>query len=347
LEVTGGASFLGEPGRNSIKMLEEEINAAGGINGHPIELIVYDTVGELTKTVNAVKRLISNDKVVGIIGPMTSGTALAIIPIVEEAKNPNIALGASIKITEPPKKWIFTTPQTGVNAVARIYDHIGKAGIKKVAIATVSNGFGDSGRQQLLGQASSNNITVVADERFGEKDSDMTAQLNRIRGTDAQALVCWTVGPTEAIIRKNWKQLAMKIPLYQSHGAASKKLFEMTGESAEGMRFPAPKLIVVDKIPDSDPQKKILVKFQNDYEKKFKQEVSKFGGDAYDAMQIFIQALKAVGPDPSKIRDFIENLKGYMGINGTYSFSPTKHNGLSKDDFVMVEVKNMDWSLLR
>jgi len=347
LEVTGGASFLGEPGRNSIKMAEEQINAAGGINGHPIELTVYDTVGEPTKTVTAVKRLITNDKVVGIMGPMTSGTALAIIPIIEEAKIPNMAMGASIKITQPPKKWVFTTPQTDVNAVARIYEHLGKGGGKKIAIITVSNGFGDSGRQQLLEQASQNNITVVADERFGEKDSDMTAQLTRIKGSDAQAIVCWTVGPTEAIVTKNWKHLAMNIPLYQSHGAASKKLLEMAGVSAEGIRFPAPKLIVVDKIPDSDPQKTILAKFKNDYEKKYKQEVSKFGGDAYDAMQILVHALRSVGPDPSKIRDVIENLRGYVGINGTYHFSPTKHNGLSKDDFVMVEVKNGDWSLLK
>jgi len=347
LEVTGGASFLGEPGKNSIKMLEEEVNAAGGINGHPIELVIYDTVGEPTKTVTAVKRLMTNDKVIGIIGPFTSGTSLAVVPIIEEAGIPNISLGASIKITQPPKKWIFTTPQTDVNGVARIYDSLSKAGVSKVAVATVSNGFGDSGRQQLLDQAPSFKMSVVAEERFGEKDSDITAQLNRIKGTDAQALICWTVGPTEAIITKNWKQLAMKIPLFQSHGAASKKFLSMAGEAAEGIRFPAPKLIVVDTLPDSDPQKKLLLKFRSDYEKKYKQEVSKFGGDAYDAMQIFIQALKSVGPNPAKIRDFIENLKGYMGINGTYNYSPTNHNGLSKDDFVMIEVKNMNWSLLK
>mgnify|MGYP001131212805 CR=1 FL=1 len=347
LEVTGGASFLGEPGKNSIKMVEEQINAAGGINGHPIELIIYDTVGEPTKTVTAVKRLIVNDKVLGIIGPFTSGTALAVIPIIEESKVPHIALGASIKITQPPKKWVFATPQTDVNGVARIYDHMKQEKIKKVAIVTVSNAFGDSGRQQLLDQAPQNGVTIVADEKFGEKDSDITAQLNRIRATDAQAIVCWTVGPTEAIVTKNWKHLAIKIPLYQSHGAASKKFLAMAGESAEGIRFPAPKLIVLDKIPDSDPQKAILVKFRSDYEKKYKHEVSKFGGDAYDAIDIFVQALKSVGPDQSKIRDFIENLKRYVGINGTYNFSPTNHNGLSKDDFVMVEVKNMDWSLLK
>ena len=347
LEVTGGASFLGEPGRNGIKMLEEQVNGAGGINGHPLELIIYDTVGEPTKTITAVKRLITNDKVLGIIGPFTSGTALAVIPIIEEEKIPNISLGASIKITQPPKRWIFSTPQTDVNGVARIYEQMGKLGINKVAIVTVSNGFGDSGRQQLLDQAVQNKITIVADEKFGEKDSDITAQLNRIKGTDAQAIVCWTVGPTEAIVTKNWKHLAMKIPLYQSHGAASKKFLSMAGESAEGIRFPAPKLIVVDKVPDSDPQKAILVKFRNDYEKKYKQEVSKFSGDAYDALQIFTQALRTVGPDSSKIRDFNENLKGFMSINGTYNFSSTNHSGLGKDDFVMVEVKNMDWSLMK
>jgi branched-chain amino acid transport system substrate-binding protein len=347
MEVTGGASFLGEPIRNAFKMIEEQTNAAGGINGRPMELILYDTVGEPTKTVTAVKRLITNDKVLGILGPSTSGTALAVIPITEEAKIPHLALGASIKITQPPKKWVFATPQTDVNGVARIYDHLQKQGLSKVAIITVSNGFGDSGRQQLVDQAPQFKMTLVADEKFGEKDSDVTAQLNRIRGTEAQAIVCWTVGPTEAIVTKNWKHLAMKIPLYQSHGAASKRFLQMAGEAAEGIRFPAPKLIVVDKIADSDPQKRVLVKFRDDYEKRFKEEVSKFAGDGHDTMQIFLHALKSVGPDPAKIRDFVENLKGYVGITGTYNFSPSNHNGLSKDDFVMIEVKNMDWSLMK
>lgn len=346
LEATGGLSFLGDPGKKTVEMIAEEINESGGINGHPLELIIYDTVGQPTRAVISVQKLIKSDKVLAVIGPFSSGSALAAIPIIQKSKTPNIALGASRKIVEPTKKWIFNTVQTDRNAVIRIYEYMQKQGIKKIGIITVSNGFGDSGREQLLDQSSKYGIQVVADEKFGGKDSDMTAQLTSIQTTDAQAIVSWTVGPTITIVTKNWKQLAMKIPLYQSHGAASKKLLTMAGKAAEQMIFPAPKLIVVDQIADSDPQKKILKAYRDSYEKKYGQAVSKFGGNAHDAIRIIVSALKAVGPDRAKIRDYIENLKDYVGIVGVYNYSPTNHNGLTKDYFVMVQVENNKWKLL-
>ena len=346
MEVTGGLSFLGEPGKNTLVMIAEEINKAGGINGHPLELIVYDTEGKPTRAVTLAQKLIKRDMVSAIIGPMSSGSALAAIPTIGKAKVPNIALGASRKIVQPPKKWIFNTVQTDTNAVTRIYEYMVKQGIKKVGIATVSNGFGDSGREQLLAVAPKHGIEVVADEKFGSKDSDMTAQLTRIQRTAAEAVICWTVGPSEAVLTKNWKHLAMKIPLYQSHGAASKKFLKMTGDAGEGIIFPAPKLIVVDQIPDSDPQKPILLKYRTDYESTYKHDVSKFGGNAHDAFRIVIAALQAVGPDREKIRDYIENLKTWLGVVGQYNYSPTNHNGLTKEYFVMVKVVNGDWKLL-
>ncbi|NIM97160.1 MAG: ABC transporter substrate-binding protein [candidate division Zixibacteria bacterium] len=346
LEVTGGLSFLGEPGRNSLVMIEEEINKAGGINGHPLEIIIYDTEGQPTRAVTLTQKLIKRDKVSAVVGPMSSGSVLAMIPIIQEARIPNMALGASRKIVEPPKEWVFNTVQTDTNGAARIYEYMRKGGISKVGIITVSTGFGDSGREQLIRLSSDHGIEITADEKFGAKDSDMTAQLTRIQRTDAQAVICWTVGPTEAIVTKNWKQLAMKVPLYQSHGAASKRFLKMTGEAGEGIIFPAPKLIVADQIPDSDPQKAILIKYRDAYESKFGHEVSKFGGNAHDAIRIVIEALKAVGPDRTKIRDYVENLTGYLGVVGKYNYSPTNHNGLTKDYFVMVQVVDGNWKLL-
>lgn len=346
LETTGGLSFLGDPGEKTMKMIVEEVNQSGGINGHPVELVVYDTVGQPSRAVTSVQKLIKNDKVAAVMGPFSSGSALAAIPIIEKSKVPNIALGASRKIVEPTKKWVFNTVQTDRNAVLRIYNHMQKQGIQKIGIITVSNGFGDSGREQLLEQASAFGINIVADEKFGGKDSDMTAQLTSIQTTDAQAIVCWTVGPTLTLVTKNWKQLAIKIPLYQSHGAASQKFLEMADTAAENVVFPAPKLIVADQISDADPQKKLLVAYRDAYEKKYGQSVSKFGGNAHDAIRIILAALEAVGPDRAKIRDYIENLKDYVGLVGVYNYSPENHNGLTPDYFVMVKVENGTWKML-
>lgn len=347
LEVTGGLSFLGEPGKNTFEMIADEINKAGGINGHPLKLIVYDTEGNPTRAVILAQRLIKKDKVSIMLGPMSSGSALAVIPIVQKAKIPLIALGASRKIVEPPKKWVFNTVQTDTNVVTRIYQYMNKVGIKKVGIITASDAFGESGREQLIGVAPKFGIQVVASEEFGPKDFDMTPQLTRIQRTDAQAIICWTVGPTEAVVTKNWKQLAMKVPLFQSHGAASEKFLKMTGNASEGIILACPKLIVADQLPNSDPQKAILLQYKNAYEERFKENVSKFGGNAYDAIQIAIKALKAVGPHPAKIRDYIENLKRFIGVVGTYNYSPTNHNGLTEKSIVMVKVVHGTWKLLK
>lgn len=347
LEVTGGLSFLGEPARNTITMIVDEINAAGGINGHPIELTVYDTEGKPTRAVTSAQKLIKRDKVAAILGPLSSGSCLAVMPIVAQAEIPHMAMGASRKIIEPPQKWVFNTVQTDRNAAARIFAHMRDQGITRVGLITVSNGFGDSGRDQLLALAPEYGVEIVADEKFGEKDSDTTAQLTSIQRSDAQAVQCWTVGPTQAIVTKNWKQLAMTIPLYQSHGAASKQFLAMTGDAGEGIIFPAPKLIIADQLPADDPQRDILIAYRDAYEARFQQPVSKFGGNAHDAIRIVAAALDAVGPDPAKIRDYVERLQGHLGVVGLYNYSPDNHNGLTKDYFVMIQVENGNWKLLQ
>ena len=347
LEVTGGLSFLGQPAKNTFKMVVDEINKNGGINGHSLELVIYDTEGQPTRAVTFAQKLIKKDKVCAILGPLSSGSALAMIPIIEKAKIPNIALGASRKIVDPPKKWVFSTVQTDINTISRMYKYMQNvAGINKLAIITATDGFGDSGREQLIKLAPNYGIKIVADEKFNSKDSDMTAQLTSIKRTSAQAIVCWTVGPSEAIVTKNWKQLAINVPLYQSHGAASKSFLETAGEQAEGVIFPAPKLIVADQLPESDPQKKILMKYKENYEGRFNQSVSKFGGNAHDAIRIMAEALKEVGENPILIRDYIEKIHDYLGVVGNYNYTSEDHCGLSPDYFVMVQVKNGNWKLL-
>src|SRR4030042_6927933 len=164
--VTGPASFLGEPERNTALMMVDEINKAGGINGRKIELIVYDTQGDATKAVQAVTKLIKDDKVVAIIGPSTTGDSMAVIPVVEKAEIPLISCAAGIKITEPVKKWIFKTAKNDFLAVARIYQYMKEQKISKVAILTVSEGFGSSGREQLVLQSKDFGIEIISDETY-------------------------------------------------------------------------------------------------------------------------------------------------------------------------------------
>ncbi len=344
--ITGPASWLGEPERNTAVMVADMVNKKGGINGVPIELIVEDTVGDATKAVNATKKLINSDKVLAIIGPSRSGTTMAVIPIVEKAKTPLISCAAAETIVKPVKKWVFKTPQLDRHAVIKIYEYMKKHGITKIAIMSGTTGFGNAGREQLKKLAPEYGITIVADETYGPKDTDMTPQLTKIRGTDAQAIVNWSIVPAQVIVAKNMRQLGMKIPLFLSHGFGNIKYVKAAGEAAEGIIFPAGRLLVADQVPDSNPQKKVLVEYKKLYEERFNEPVSTFGGHAWDAMWILINAIKKAGADKAAIRDAIENTKGFVGTGGVFNFSPEDHNGLTPDAFEMLIVRNGKFTIL-
>lgn len=346
--VTGGASFLGEPEKKTAEMIAEEINQAGGINGHPLELVIYDDEGDNTKCNVAMKKLINQDKVPVVIGPSTSGASLAIVSVAEQAQIPLISCAASKNIVMPVDKrfWVFKVAGSDIHVAQRIFDHMKTNGITKVGIMTGTTAFGASGREELVEWASEFGISIVADERYGPKDTDLTAQLTKIKGTDAQAIVNWSIGPTQVLAVKNWRALSMdNLPLYQSHGFGSRKNIELCGKDAEGVLCPLAKVNVGPLLPDNDVQKKVVMGYTEAYEKKYNEPISSFGGHAWDSLHIAVKALEAVGPDRAKIRDYIENLTGFVGQHGVFNFSAQDHNGLTKDDLVMVVVKSGDWAL--
>jgi len=346
--VTGPASFLGEPERNTAEMVKDMINAEGGINGHPLELIVYDTEANAPKTVVAAKKLIDRDRVLAIVGPSTSGTSMAVVPIVNKAKVPMISCAASMKIASPveKRKWVFKVVPGDDLAVRLMYDYMKKQGIAKVAIMSVSTGYGISGREQLKNLAPEYGIEIVADETYGPKESDLTAQLTKVRGTGAQAIVNWSIGPPQVVVTRNWKQLGIPIPLYQSYGFGSKRNIELSGGAAEGVICPVSRIVIADALPEKDPHSPVVKKYKSLYEKRFKGEVSVFGGHAWDAMFQLADALKAVGPDRAKIRDYLEKIQGFVGNNSIFNRSNKDHVGLGKNAYVMVEVKNGNWAIL-
>jgi branched-chain amino acid transport system substrate-binding protein len=351
--VTGRASFLGDPEKKTALMIQDAINKKGGINGHPLELIVYDDEGDSTKCALAVRKLITQDKVCAIIGPSLSGLSLAVLPEAEKHKIPLVSCAASYKIvtkdldTGEQWKWVFKTPQSDSMAVEAIYTHMKKHGISKIAIMSVTSGFGASGRGELLRLAPNYGMTIVADEKYGPKDTDMTAQLTKIKGKAPQAIVNWSIGPTQVVMIRNWKELGMSsMALYQSHGFGSRKNIELAAGAAEGVLCPLGACNIATVLPADHPQKKITMEYVEAYAAKYNEPLSSFGGHAWDALSLVVKALETVGCDKAKIRDYLENQTGYVGQHGVFNFSPKDHNGLTKEAFQMVEVKNGDWALV-
>ena len=346
LTVTGPASFLGDPELKTLQMLIADLNAKGGVNGRPLQLIHYDTGGNAREAVNFVKRLIKKDNVDLLIGGTTSGDTLAVIPDVEKEGIPFISLAAAVEITEPTKKWVFKVAPTDRMAVARIFTDLRQRGLTKIALITGDGGFDKSGHAQILKLAPEYDITLVADESYGNKDTDMTTQLTKIRAADAQAILNFGFGQAPAIVTRNIKQLGITLPLYHSHGVASRTFIELAGDAAEGARLPAAALVVAEQLPDGDPQKPVLLAYQQRYQAAHG-PVSTFGGHGYDSLRMAVAAITRAGStDKAKVREQIEKTQGLIGTAGIFNLSPADHLGLGAEAFRLVEIRGDNWHIV-
>lgn len=340
VSATGPASFLGDPQQKTLEMYVKKINAAGGVLGRKLELVLYDDASDPNKANAFARRLIMQDEVDAIIGPSITGSAMAMIPQIEAAKVPMIALAGASVIIEPVRPHVFKVPHSDRMAAQKVLDDMKQRGFTQIALLSDTGGFGKSGRGETLKIAQALQLKVVQDENYGEKDTDITPQLTRIKSSSAQAILVFGTGQAAGIIARNYQQLAMKQPLYTSHGQASKEFVRIAGKAAEGIRMPSPALLIAHSLPASDPQRAGSTAYANEYESQTRIDVSTFGGYAYDALFMLVDAIKRAGStDKQKVRDAIESTKGFVGVSGVYNMSATDHMGLDVSAFRMVEVQ--------
>ncbi len=344
--VTGGASSLGKGEMDTVKMLAEQINAKGGIKGAKIELVEVDDKSLETEAVLAVKKLIQ-EGVVGIVGGTTSGNTLAVIDTIQKEQMPFISAAASIAIVKPVKEWVFKTPQSDEQAIIKILEHTKAKGWTKLGWININNAYGDSGRAEFERLSKNYGVEIVASERYNPKDTDMTAQLTRIKGKNPQAVINWSTPPEASIVTRNFKQIGFSGPLYQSHGVANGAFLEQSGDAANGVILPAGYLLVADGLPDG-PRKKVLVDYASQFKAKYGSDPNTFGGHAWDGFMMMVSAIENAGTDKAKIRDYLESgIKSFPGITGTFTMKKDDHMGLHNEDaFALIEIKGGKWTLL-
>jgi branched-chain amino acid transport system substrate-binding protein len=349
LSVTGPAAFLGDPELKTLQMYVDDINKKGGVLGRPLQLVHYDDGSDANKANGFAKRLIEDDKVDVLVGGTTTGATMSVAPLVDKAGIPFISLAGAVVIVEPVKKFVFKTPHTDRMAAEKVFEDMKKRGISKVALLSETSGFGQSGKKETEGVAAKYGMTLVASETYGPKDTDMSPQLTKIKGTPGvQAVFIFGLGQGPAIATKNYKQLGITLPLYHAHGVASEEFVKLAGPAAEGARLPAAALLVANKLDAKDPQKAVAVGYSKAFEEKWKTDVSTFGGHAYDGLMLAVDAIKRAGStDKAKVRDALEATKGYIGTGGIVNMSATDHMGLDLSAFKMLEIKNGDWSLVQ
>lgn len=342
VSATGPGSALGIQEKNTLLMEVDKINEAGGINGHKVEIKIEDDQSDPTKAGIAASKLIDEDHVIAILGGTTTPSTLAMKVKTAEAKIPHISLAAGIKITEAPNEWIVRTAQSDAVAVQKVIDYLSKSmKVKKFAILSDANAFGQSGAAELTKLAPKAGLEVVASETYKTDDTDVSSQLTKISGAKPDVIVVWGTNPGPAVAAKNMKQLGLKIPYVGSHGIANGTFIKLAGDAAEGVVFPAGKVLVPSSA--TGDQAKVIEAFMSDYKAKYKENANSFAGHAYDAINILAAALKEAGSDNEKLRDAIEKTKDFVGISGIFTYGPDNHDGTSASDMIMVEIKGGKW----
>ncbi|MFT0532931.1 ABC transporter substrate-binding protein [Castellaniella hirudinis] len=348
LSVTGPAAFLGDPEAKTLQMYVEKINKDGGVLDRPLELVSYDDGTDASKANSFTKRLIYDDKVDVIIGGTTTGATMSMVPLVEQAEIPFISLAGAVVVIDPVKKWVFKTPHTDRMAAEKVFEDMKKQGLTKIALISETSGFGQSGKKESEIVAPQYGIDIVAQETYGPKDTDMTPQLTNIKNNpNVQAVLIFGLGQGPALVQRNYKQLGIKLPVYESHGVCSDEFIKLARDAAEGTRLPCAALIVAKDLPDSDLQKPVVTAYAHDYQQRWKSDVSTFGGHAYDALMIYVDAVKRAGStDKAKVLDALNTTQGVMGTGGEFNLSPTDHMGLDLTAFRLLEIKDGKWTLV-
>jgi branched-chain amino acid transport system substrate-binding protein len=348
LETSGPVASLGAPGLAGAELAVKQVNEAGGIDGEQVRFININTESDNTASVSATRKLISQEKVVGIIGAMNSGSSYAIIDFVQRAGVPLISNGGSRGIALPAeeKPFIFVAPLTDLLVQSVILSDMKAKGITKIAVLNSDSGFGTSGEEQLEHHVAEYGIEIVSQKTFGNSDTDMTPQLLDIRNSDAQAVVLWSTGPAQAIATRNFRQLELDLPFYLSHAANDFNFIKLTEGAADGVLIPSSKLYVKNDLPDSDLQKAAIETFASGYEAEYGQAPATFAGNGYDAAMLLMQAIDAAdSTDPKLIRDALEATKDHVGVTAVYSYSPEDHFGAQADSVVMLTVKDGNFAI--
>ena len=353
-DLSGRAAFIGTPTKLVAEMVVEKINNEGGINGQKLALIIDDTEANPAKAASIAKKFIHKDGVVAIIGPTLTDTGMNVKKVVESGQTPTFMTVGGDPVIMGGKygsfKYVFKSPQRSSTAVERLFIYLKEKGLTKIALLAAADGFGKDGEHWMEKLAPQYGIEIIARESFGTRDTDMTAQLTKVKNSSPQAIVAWTIGPAGSIIAKNKVQLGIDLPLFQCHGLPDPKYIELAGAASEGDRMPATKLMIVNELDDSDPQKAVIQEFvklytEKGYDKQF--PINTHSGYAWDAIMMVASAMKKVGTDRQALRNEIEATKDYVGVSGIYTITPEDHNGLDVNSMVMVQVKDGKFTLAK
>ena len=344
--LTGPSSSTGIGINRGVQLAVQEINAAGGIDGRQIELIVRDTQSEPTKAVNGAAELIHAHKVSVVLGPVNSGESLAVVPLLARANTPHIHPCWVDSLTDPKKypmcfRNASTNQQIGAAANRYVVDVLKR---KKVAVISDTTGYGTASVNAYVPMLKARNAEIVYQGNIDAANPDLTPEILRMRSAGAEAIMPWSVNPgfLSRIINARG-QMQWDVPIVGQTTLGS-------GQTQALLEKPEywAKVYPNNFRPvcyDADGKLTDRTAAFLDRLKSAKIDVSDtllwWVAVGYDSPSLIAQAMKSVGTDPDQVVGYLNKLKGYPGVYGDVSFTPERHDGYPDESIIMVEANSL------
>lgn len=358
-DLTGRMSEMGTANKRGMDIAIEAINAAGGINGRQFKAIVYDSESDASKSVLHTKRLIEVDKAIILTSYNLSGSTMASIPTAEAGKTVLFSASASERIWIPTKKWIFNVvPRQWEASIPMLIEVLYQKGAKKIAYNYIDTVYGQTGRETFDRAVKEMKFTPAIIEKYAPGSTDVGPQITHIKASGADGiLITGNLADTVMVI-KNARDMEFTGPIVSDYAIVGPEFIDLGGKYVEGIVTTSLKALVAPELADNDPQKKVALELYNTYTK-LHGKFSLYAGHMWDEMYLLAEVLKKVDPklDPTKdadlvkiraeIRDNLEKIKGFVGQNGIFNYSPDNHNGLPPKCYVPVVVEKGKWRLYK
>lgn len=331
--ITGFMSPMGSGARDAAQLIVDKVNREGGVNGHPLELFMYDDGSDPSKGVMAFKKLIGEDKVLLILGPLSTGIAFACAPIAERANVPMFAQNSSSwsvalkpwNLPNPPTKirhWVFKAGIDPIFQDLAIYQMLRELGAKKLAHMNVNNAMGKAMKRSFEASHKDAGFEVVIWEEYGRQDTDLTVPLTKIKAQDFDALIIAGAEMAGGIAYKQAREMGINQPIIGMPPLAMGKIVEVLGKSLDGLMIPSYAVDLGEDLPADDPQRPSVVELTRMVVENTDRKKADTGHTAgWDGIYLSVDVLKRANPDlsdlkkaRSQIRDAMETTKGYVGV---------------------------------
>lgn len=356
--LTGSYAALGEPESKAIELYFKQLNAAGGIDGHPVELVVLDSGSNEGTAVNQFRKLAIEENVVAILGPSSSGESIALQTFSKDLQTPTIALASSSSIVDPPENATYIFKQySGTNESLKAQLEFAKdEGWTKIGLLHTNDGYGQDPAKRIDDVAAEYGIEITGKEAFDATATDVTAQLGKLGEGKPDAVFVWAVNPANAIVAKSAEQIGFKPALFNSPGAGSAAYIENAGSSAEGTYLQGSVVLAPESLKEDNPQYEAVNALVTGYQEAYGEPAGQYAANGWDGSTLLVNAIKEAGlPDPSDvqaardaIRDALENnTKDVVGVNAIYTFTPEFHGSTSLGGLAVLKVTDGKFEVVK